>query len=344
MANSSADDPTRLHATAARVTGIDPYPLPPEGFDPSAARDEDLSRFGLPTLAATARNPAATAFRRAFLQRPPSGDPLRFLLAKGPLVVAPPAGIRPIAAIASWPTQKSVNWSGGYVVPRDGRSLASVMANWTVPAVTAPPGGTAPEYRSSTWIGLDGQRLYLDSSLPQIGTLQKSVAGSVPKAEYSAWFQWWARGQHLPQEDLLLPVEPYDEISAIITVLDETTVRCNLKNVTQGIILQAFKAFAPEPCGISGATAEWIMERPSPMGSDGWDAYDLPVYTPFAFTACVAESIAPGSPDLQDHELDSARLIRMYEITANPTGVSTISTARAVLAPAQRLELTYVAP
>lgn len=334
------DRTVSLHPNGAIV----PYPLPPDHFDPAAANDEELRLFGLPTQMAFSGNRTAAAFRRAFLRHRPGTPPLSFLLAVEPTAGPPPSGIIAIAAPVSWPSQKSMNWSGGYVTPRDGRSFASVMANWTVPEVSAPTSGNASEYQSSTWIGLDGQKRYLDSSLPQIGTRQKRLTQPAPRSEYSSWFQWWARGRDLPIQDLALPVDAYDEISAIITVLDETTVRCNLKNVSKGIILQAFDALAPAGLRISGATAEWIMERPSPMGSDGWEPHELPAYTPFAFTACVAESALPGLPDLREHDLEGARLIRMYEIAHTPTSVRTISTARRELGPPQRLELTYVAP
>lgn len=320
------------------------YELPSETFNPADAGDEDLQRYGLPTAMEFRGNPAAAAFRRAFLRRRANAPPLQFLSALKATDVIQRTGIVTIATQASRPVQKSMNWSGGYVTPRDGRSLVSVMANWTVPSVSAPLGGTAPEYQSSTWIGLDGQKSYLDSSLPQIGTRQRWLAEPVPRTEYLSWFQWWARGRDLPLQILALPVDPYDEISAIITVLDETTVRCNLKNVTKGIILQAFNASAPTGLRISGATAEWIMERPSPMGSDGWEPYAFPSYTSFAFTGCVAESAEPEKPDLWENDLESARLIRMYEIDRNPTSVRTISTTSRTLGPPQRLELTRVAP
>ena len=320
------------------------YPLPKKNFDPARASDRTLKRLGLPTAMAFSDNPAAAAFRQDFLRRRPDANPLSFLPALKRTTAAPPSGLIGTAAQASWPVQKSMNWSGGYVTPRDGRSFVSVMAHWTVPEVFRPAGATTQEYVSSTWIGLDGQKFYLDSSLPQIGTRQRWPKGAKRRAEYSSWFQWWARGLDLPILDLALPVDPYDEISAIITVLDEETVRCNLKNVSKGIILQAFKASVPAGLRISGATAEWVMERPSPMGSDGWEPYELPVYTPFAFTGCVAESAAPEIPDLRQHDLENARLIRMYEINHAPTSVPTISTARRNLEPPEQLELTYVSP
>jgi hypothetical protein len=323
---------------------IETFGVPRNDFVPSRAPDSALIRFGLPTLDAMASNPKATAFRRAYLRGAVDGRPHQYMAALAMADFAPDGAVIPLAAPTAQPAQKSVNWSGGYLMPRDGHSFASVMADWTVPTVSAPPGGTEPEYRSSTWIGLDGQRSYLDSSLPQIGTSQRCTTGSGATAEYGAWFQWWARGQVTEEVPLALPVAPGDVISAVITVFDATSVICNIRNVTRDITLEAFKAFVPGPCRISGATAEWIMERPSPPKSDGWEAYELPVYTPFAFTACIAESRAPGSTALHDRDLEGSRLIRMYAIDADPTRIRTVSTARRVIAPAQKLALSYVAP
>jgi hypothetical protein len=109
-------------------------------------------------------------------------------------------------------------------------------------------------------------------------------------------------------------------------------------------MLQAFDVPAPPGHLISGATAEWIMERPSPLGSDGWSPYRLPAYQPFSFTGCLAESMAPGDTTARRIDLEQARLIRMYEIVDSPRSVRTISSARKVLAPQQALELSYVGP
>ncbi|KRD96327.1 hypothetical protein ASE63_11575 [Bosea sp. Root381] len=335
----------RSGTATSRVIRIETFGVPDADFEPARASDSELERFGLPTRKAMRANPLAAAFRDAFLQRPASGRPLRFRAAlPWPVAPAPAPITRGVAAIASQPAQKSANWSGGYVTPRDGQSFASVMGRWRVPTVSVPLGGSEPEYRSSTWIGLDGQRFYLDASLPQIGTKQQCWPGSPRRQRYRTWFQWWARGQATEEQPLRLAICPGDEVSAVITVFDETSVICNLKNETRGLMLEAFRAFAPGPCRISGATAEWIMERPSPDGADGWDAFPLPVFTPFAFTGCIAESQAWGSTALQDRDLEGARSIRMYEIVPHPTQVRTISTAHRVLLPVQKLELEYVSP
>lgn len=318
---------------------------PPESFDPlgSGVDDAIRLRFGLPTLDSWTSGTQSYQFRRNFLARPASGAPIRFVKAIPPAL----AGSRLLTAHTapttphSWPSQKSSNWSGAYVAPRSGRSIVSVMANWVVPAVTAPTGGVATEYRSSTWIGLDGQRSYKDSTLPQIGTSQFWVTAT-GAAIYGSWYQWWARGQHVPPVPLNLPVSPGDEISAIITVLDSSTVRFNIKNVSLGLILQAFDVDAPPGYTVSGGTAEWIMERPSPLEMDGWTPYELPAYQPFSFTGCIAEAKASADTTATPIDLELARLIRMYEIVQSPRSIRTISSAKKVLTSPQRLELTYL--
>ncbi len=320
-------------------------PVPDKGFDPLKADAKVLQHFGLPTLLSHPAGSEGHAFRRAFLSGPARDRPPSFApaIANGQLDVGQLQARPNLAASAPWPAQKSSNWSGAYVAPRNGRSLVSVTGNWVVPAVAAPGGGAAAEYRSSTWIGLDGQMSYHNSTLPQIGTSQFWTVAT-GNATYATWYQWWERGRHVPPQPLALPARPGDEISAIVTVLDPVTVRFNIKNVTLGLILQAFDVSAPAGCTISGGTAEWIMERPSELGSDGWNPYRLPAYQPFSFTRCLAEAKASGEATATPIGLESARLIRMYEIAGSPGFVRTISSARKVLAPQQKLDLTYVGP
>jgi hypothetical protein len=98
---------------------------------------------------------------------------------------------------------------------------------------------------------------------------------------------------------------------------------------------------APSPCIISGATAEWIMERPNPYGSTSSIPYDLPAYTDFSFTQCVAQSTLPGGAAPQDHDLQAAKLIRMYDRPATG-GVRTIATAARLSN--QEIQCSYVPP
>jgi hypothetical protein len=345
MSATKSDTSVDHDAVATYFARISFRPMPPEGFDTALASEAVLRYHGLPLPTQTGGNQVIASFYKAFLQRAANGRPLRFVSAATLSPPTTPARVNPLSAPGPWPAQKSANWSGAYVTPNGGKSLISVMGTWTVPSVTEPLSETEDEYHSSTWIGLDGQRRYKDSSLPQIGTRQRWVRAATPNQDlYDAWFQWWAQGEHNPPIPLpSFPVNDGDTISAILTVLNPTTVRFNMKNVTQGVMLQAFDVPAPGSRTVSGATAEWIMERPSPIPADGWGAYPLPAYKTFAFTDCVAQARAPGSSTTTGVDLETARLIRMYDIGHNPTRLRTLSVPRRVLLPHQKLELEYVA-
>jgi hypothetical protein len=78
------------------------------------------------------------------------------------------------------------------------------------------------------------------------------------------------------------------------------------------------------------------------MGADGWGAYRLPAYTSFRFTGCLAQARAPGETTAAEVDLGTVRLIRMYEISANPPSLRTVSVASRILGADQKLELSHV--
>jgi hypothetical protein len=296
-----------------------PLPLPPDDLDLLRAGPDLLDPYGLPAPR-PGDGPAARAFRHAFLTPPPDRR-LRFVPAPQPAPApgAPAPEFVLARAPAPVPVRRSVNWSGASLTALHGRSLVGVMARWRVPAVTGETGRPA---RASTWIGLDGQGAYRNASLPQVGTLQ---AWDGTEARYETWVQWWARGEDNAPQTLGLPVAPGDRMSAILTVVDPATVRVNLKNETAGTMLQAFDLAAPGGRHVSGASAAWILERPSPLGSDGWHPYPLAAYGSLPFTDCLAQSRRPGETGLAEHDLARASLIRMIALDRVPGHARTIS-------------------
>ena len=74
--------------------------------------------------------------------------------------------------------ETSTNWSGAYVTSNRFKKFVQIWGFWRVPEhLDLPPLGktvTRPglPYTCSNWIGLDGQRRYFNSSLPQMGTSQ----------------------------------------------------------------------------------------------------------------------------------------------------------------------------
>jgi len=315
------------------------FPVPPEGFDPLTASAAQLAFFVLPELPNPRTDPGRYRFWRKFYS-----PPLRFIDAEFlPLVPNQrlrSAQLRRIAAATSRETSR--NWSGAYISPRDGRMLTEVYGVWHVPAVFTPAGApTGVEYRSSTWIGLDGQRRYLDSSLPQIGTQQfaEDVAG-VQTLTTECWWQWWLRDHMNPSVPIPLPVAPGDEMMASMIVIDETHVRFYIKNVTSGglspkiFVKSAPQATLPDGSGVvqvevsvevSGATAEWVMERPTVWASE--ELHELPQYGTVEFFGCGAVSARnPGEPG-RGETLVGARFINMQKVETDPSRTVTISVA-----------------
>jgi len=119
-------------------------------------------------------------------------------------------------------------------------------------------------------------------------------------------------------------VLPNHRIMANLQVLDETHVHFLIKNQTTGESYPPFKLKAPKQPGtgrrakVSGATAEWIVERPADPATG---PYPLPAYGQVSFTDCYAIQAslpAGGVPGLgTERTLEGARLISMYQITDN---------------------------
>jgi hypothetical protein len=225
----------------------------------------------------------------------------------------------------------SRNWSGGYITPRDGRMFTWLYGEWTVPPVSAPATALAGSFfSSSTWIGLDGQRRYLHSSLPQIGTAQTAIAAQPPQPP-TTWFQWWARDQPNCFVTLPLTVSPNDRVLALMVVLNATQVSFSMLNVNTATLLLPFTVTAPTtslaiPLRVSGATAEWIMERPADCATG--DLYDLAAFSTVNFVNSVAISErSPASFTGRAENVVGARLIDLFTVEQNPYRAVVISRA-----------------
>jgi hypothetical protein len=318
----------------------------PQDYNPTMADADTLLRIGLPPRPDKYRHPElhklwinafgrTLRFVRFTVPRPFEGPDYRPFLRRERR--GPPATR----------FETSRNWSGAYIEPSAGMMFAQVWGQWTVPTPHPPPGATVPEgYQCSTWIGLDGQRRYRNSSLPQIGTRQAVTVAADGTQSYmtDAWVQWWdqydKKSEPVPIHDF--PVDHGNIISCVLTVLDEHHVLLNIVNQsTKPPTFTPIKADAPTPAGsrlplsISGATAEWIMERPAipepdtpdnscqPYTSD--NLYLLPDYGSMDFVGCYAVEAFEGDVSPVEQTLKTPRFIRMYEVRPNPQRTAYIS-------------------
>jgi hypothetical protein len=332
--NSPNDDPAQERRLAEAIADMSPrttfHKPPPDGFVPLRETAERRADFHLPEEPDPTTAPNFHRLWDDFLT-PRSG---RFAFVTGEFASARPTTIarrwaRPGTASTK---ESSFNWSGAYVKPRYGAHFIRMGGSWTVPTVTRPgDADPAKAYKSSTWIGFDGQRRYRHSSLPQIGTKHAAPAGAAPC--YRMWVQWWERDHQKPETDLNVPVAPGNTVRVLLHVLTPTVVRVHLR--VEDTFVGAFDIAAPlnlesppTQYRVTGATAAWVMERPSPMATPTMP-YALPAFTRVTFTGCAAVA---EKPDGQRFEmaLNPGHLIRMKDAPPGPRRRRTVSAAKRI--------------
>jgi hypothetical protein len=294
-------------------------------FTPWRASAAELAKYRFPEEPDRPAQPGLHRLWQEFLAPPEDGifTGVQGALAPfGAVVVSP----RRASAAPRLRKESSGNWSGAYAKPARGASFRRVFGHWTVPKVS-PPGNAAPNtsYVSSTWIGLDGQRQYRHSSLPQVGSEQ--IAGQRPPGrlrDYNLWVQWWERDDLGLPMVLTHPLKDGDAVRTILTVLSPTLVRFHLR--VNDVFIAAIDLPAPSSAEtppveyrVSGATAEWIMERPSPLVAPGIPGppYELPVFGEADLFGCVAEAVDPFGRQ-SEFDLNPGHLITMKGALAAP--------------------------
>jgi hypothetical protein len=316
------------------------FPVPHEDFDPSTAPAGLLRKYGLPPKPDAERQPLLRRVwdvgfgRRMDLEAFTFDEELVDLLQKTEYrILARHVDEMPLAETRF---ETSGNWSGAYITANRDKRFLQIWGTWKIPASLALPpaplqGPAGIPYLCSNWIGLDGQRLYVDSSLPQIGTVSTLEADGSSTA--GAWIQWWARWSKddKPPLPINLAVQPGDEMLCVLTAWDARTVIGVVVNLTANprpkakvvwgiapaVKLPDWRMVTPE---IAGATAEWIVERPRQIGQTARN--NFPNYHESCFGHCVA--VEGDDVDIWSwfggltRELQAPRLIRMFDRLHNP--------------------------
>jgi hypothetical protein len=305
--------------------------VPRAGFDPLTAPQEALMELGFPRRPDRALRPAEYAFWQEMFAPELTFQAFAF-------DILPFAATQKRAFFAPLPRrQTSFNWSGAYIMPRDGTEFLSMWSQWRVPTPNLPPGGAAAgKYRSSTWIGFDGQRRYYQSSLPQIGTAQNiNPVMGVPTRSYYAWWQWWVRD--VAGQTFMPLAEPKihagDLVSCYMQVANtRTAVSFVITNLTTGVTMPFTQGAPPDawnlPFKVSGATAEWVMERSSDPPDPA--PLELPDYGRVDFTDCGATAINMNTGATVARSISAAKLIDMYVVRQNPERTVKISIAKPI--------------
>lgn len=319
-------------------TGTNPVrglKLPPAGFNPWTASMSALNTYDFPVMPDPRLQPGLYQLFSALFTPPVTFVDPRCISRHGARSHRRRhrAGFGAVGgAFASSHIATSRSWSGASIVPSGGRQFVLVGGVWTVPIPGLPPeqwqvpGGAS--YVCSTWVGLDGQHRYLNSSLPQIGTMQTLASDGTSNA--LAFFQWWDN-QDYGEFRVLdgLAVAPGDTIAGLLWVRTPTSVVGYLRNLRTNE-MTTVEADAPSvrPDGgpevqliVTGANAEWVLERPTEFDTDQLCAF--PDYGTATFSSCCAGAAEkPGSLQaVQERDLTAAELLRLFDV--RPDGAHT---------------------
>jgi hypothetical protein len=321
---------------------IGDHPFPKPDFDPISANPEELENYRPDKT----RQPALhRAWLRLFEGRPefirPTLEPDREF--------KPSPGLINRALFQNTRIQTSRNWAGAMIVPHDSHQLVQVFGEWVVPRPDLPPVedrgpvGQKNLYRCSTWIGIDGDRRYLNSSLPQIGTEQWLTvdANGTATSSYRIFFQWWAAHQHQITYEAItnLAIKDGMSVTALLWAISPSTVVAVFRTFAPNQITLLVKTAPPVDLpnkkeiipSISGATGEWMVERPKRLVLGSTKLERFPDYGKVPFTHCVAGTAPqPGLP-IAEEVLDTPRYLRMFEVPTNrPSRTRRLSTPRRV--------------
>jgi hypothetical protein len=308
------------------------FPFPPANFDPLTASPAELGRYGLPQRPDEAGQPALLKAWQRLFERPLSFVPPKIEEIFFPLLQEP--RIRQLAPNATR-FQDSPNWCGASIVPSGGKQLVLIFGEWNVPRPELPPPseqgpeGQANDYHCVAWIGFDGNRRYLDSTLPQIGTEQiLTVDGNGGQTrQYFAWFQWWARNQvRITRKTLsnivldagvsvmamVWVIDPHHVVMVFRTFAPTNQITILVKR-TPEVWLTGAKKSKTRPA-ISGATAEWILERPETLELKNAKLELFARYDPVRFQHVVAGTAPTAGLPTSEETLTGPRLFRLFEV------------------------------
>ncbi len=310
-------------------------------IDPGMADEKTLREFGLPPKPDPRTHPRLHAIWTETFGRPLrfSGDAGKRGKNTRPAAArnASTATPNPLSATR---LEDSPNWSGASITANHGRTFQQIWGQWNVPEPKPPVPATrtATKYQCAAWIGLDGQRLYRHSTLPQAGTLQEVTVTAKKKPVFrtQAWVQWWVRGDPdtLPVFLDDFPVEHGDTICCVLRAITPITVLVNFVNrnkaVAASLEITAPHDMPPDnsPISIGGSTAEWVMERPTNPNTN--ELSPFPDYGAVQFKMCHAVEAFADLASPVERNLEVANYFRMFKVRPDPQRTTFISVPRRI--------------
>ena len=335
------------------------YKVMPEGYDLLGANRKELDCYGIPPRPDSDTEPGLYEFWRRLVSPPfhakrptfhsvyrPPRKKLHPGRPKKSQTYGPQSlmgeGLRDCDFFWSCggTSQSSLNWSGAIISPPWPKRFILVTAGWKAPKVRAalpsPMNAYKDHPKALVWVGLDGANGAVPGiSLPQIGTAHFC------NGKHFAWWAWWCNPltPDKPQPGSAITmikdfeVRPKDEILAGVSVLISQDVLFFIKNQRTGQF-RSFLARQPHDILQLGASAEWVVERPTQPESH--DFHALANYGHLDFKYCMA--VAGDGPVPSERRVvtlaDNGRMMKMREaFTPRPHHCCVTSVSRATRRP-----------
>jgi Peptidase A4 family len=293
--------------------GLKSFDMPPNGFDPKAAPDDVLKRFGV-------------------LQRPGPDTSIQYrkfwdgLFSRDATYVAPRFKSRTsrpsLRAVSSFGAGgvRYDNWAG-IGVESNGAPIISVSGTWNVPNLDVPPGlqdGTS--CINSVWIGIDGFSAPSKDILQAGIDLRVTRQAGVLNVEILPWWEWW-QGDSFYFDGF--PVSPGDIVSCNISgTAGGTAGTLYMANLVSG---RHISLSIPAPAGTTliGNCAEWIVERQT-FDANSSILTELSLFGSIFLDNAFATTAIPPKTDQQTISAGHGTLISMtatdnVKILASPT-------------------------
>jgi len=235
-----------------KITTFEP---PPQGFNPIAATQAEITKYGLPARPEDAHH--LERYTRVWAQL--KG---KFHYIQPTFRVNNEKSHGPRKRQPADSTETSGNWSGGVVYAPSGQSFKWIEGDWVVPDVDAPTQNQW--YYCASWIGIDGDG---SGDVCQAG-LECEVfqSGNTITRNIYPWHEWYPA----PEVQITnLAINPGDMVTMVICTgqaAGSTTATVYFSNRTSGAST-SYNITAPGSTKLAGNCAEWIVEAPTVGGS-----------------------------------------------------------------------------
>ena len=302
---------------ATNLAGITTSMAPPEGFDPLQASDGDLAKYGFPPRPDINADPKAYASWGKAMRA--SKRRIVPQLAMSDLYHGQKRNGAPITES----TGTTLNWSGAVALSgatsyNSSSTFYFVYGEYVVPLAEQAFGACTYSWDySASWVGIDGEGT---QDVLQAGTDSNAACFNYEEASYWAWVEWAPRAETIITN---FPVTAGDDMFVEVWHTSPTQGYAYLVNLNTNQWAD-LGITAPSGTSLTGASAEWVVERPTVGGA----LSTLTNYIDDVFWYCYAQTenytpYTPGSP--------GSLLLTMLDNGGNPISIPTLLGPSAIL-------------